>query len=496
MPLALNIDLNSVTYPFLRHIAQGPADGAEAALLPFVAQYAGSGVTDVCICVFCQHSASPSAVFTDACAKYAQTSEDGHPVDYKAIFYGYKQLADWGIDAYTVWFRELRRQGLRAWLSVRMNDCHNPDDPTDELRSDFFYEARRNGWMLGADWGYYRNCFDYAVPEVRAKMLAYIREQLLRYDVDGIELDFLREIHCFPSEGNPDNIRCMNAFLSEVHEICREAQRRRGHAVRVSVRLPRDITQAEMFGFDATAWAKAGHVDCVTVSPRWETNDSDMPIDVWKAALSPYGVSVWAGLEILNCRCSADESTYTHAQTVRGLAAQYLDRGADGLYLYNYYRCPVDIPSGQLLPDAALSEIYRTATDAQSLSTLPRRHIVTKQDLSPRGIAPWKPLPAALPFELVLHTGALPPQAPLLLFLSTDTEVMLTVTMNGMPCVPANAYLPEQGLNRYPPPGTVLYAFAAPASCAGRQTVAVTADSPDTRIVYAELFVGASERLS
>ena len=35
-------------------------------------------------------------------------------------------------------------------------------------------------------------------------MLDYIKEQLRRYDPDGLELDFQREITCFDIENRPD----------------------------------------------------------------------------------------------------------------------------------------------------------------------------------------------------------------------------------------------------------------------------------------------------
>ena len=56
------------------------------------------------------------------------------------------------------------------------------------------------------------------MKEVRESMLAYLREQLSRYDVYGLELDFLREYHCFRylTADMGECRRIMLGFLREV----------------------------------------------------------------------------------------------------------------------------------------------------------------------------------------------------------------------------------------------------------------------------------------
>jgi len=43
---------------------------------------------------------------------------------------------------------------MAAAVAVPLNDCHEPDDEVNWLRGDFFYEARKKGWMVGEDYGY------------------------------------------------------------------------------------------------------------------------------------------------------------------------------------------------------------------------------------------------------------------------------------------------------------------------------------------------------
>lgn len=68
-----------------------------------------------------------------------------------------------------LWIAHCKEIGINPWISFRMGDCHCPDDETSFLRSDFFYTAKKNGWILGDDYGYFKNCLNYTRPEYTAK---------------------------------------------------------------------------------------------------------------------------------------------------------------------------------------------------------------------------------------------------------------------------------------------------------------------------------------
>ena len=394
----INIDINSVVYPFLSAVAKLPQI-TEQDLYPFIDQYAHTHVTDIALDVFCQYSNTPSAFFTDAVHKSRQTTENGVAVDYRKSFGGLPRIEEeFGIDIYGVWFRRCRELGMNAWLSVRMNDCHCPDETVCFLRSDFFYTARENNWMIGSRYGYHRYCYDYAVPEVRSRMLAYIAEQLDRYDVDGLELDFLREIHCFDYLNNPEAVGIMNGFMREVRDIVRRAAEKRGHEIKIMSRLMRDIGQNLVFGFDAKTWIAEKLVDILAISPRWATCDSAMPIGEWKAIAGD--TKIYAGIEILLCKQS--NKAFVTAEVARGYAAQYLSEGADRMYYYNYFQDP-----NNRFPE--IENIHRTGGEPETIFSLPRRHVVAYQDLCPVGHTPYKPLPVTLPAGghacVEVHTG-------------------------------------------------------------------------------------------
>ena len=441
--ILLNIDANSTRIPFLNSVVNTASrETVREALRPFVAQYAGTQITDVLFNIFCQYSATPSEVFTTEVDKYLQTSENGIPVNYSDYYRAPYTLSKWGVDDFEVWIEQCRELGLRPWISLRMNDCHDPDEETSFLRGDFFYEAREKGWMIGKEYDYFRNCYDYAVPQVREKMLAYTGEQLMRYDVYGLELDWMREITCFKEQGKPENIEIINEFMREVNSIRRAAEKKWGHEIKIMCRLPRDYTQSLLYGFDAAAWACEGLVDAIVVTPRWESNDSAMPLHQWRAALAGSNIKIYAGLEILTNRAS--DEAYTTPRVAQGYAAQYLSAGADALYLYNYYQNSNE-------PDANLREVYNTCGSLNTLPGTSRRHIVTYQDIVPKGAKRFQPLPMSVtksnPQSLLVHTGAVEVEK-LTLYLGVTPKTdagRLQVYLNGKPCKPlGKANLPEE----------------------------------------------------
>ncbi len=461
-----NIDINTVVRPFLdRAAAQDPS--APAVLYPFVDLYEGTAVTDVLFCVFCQYSAVDSVWWTTYRDKFLQKEENGVPVDYTAEYGALCAFHDRGVDPYEVWFRRCREKGLRPWLSVRMNDSHCNTEDASFLRSEFHYEALRKGWMVGEKYGYFHRNYDYAVSEVRRRMLGYLEEQLSRYDVDGLELDFQRELTCFDYLNRTDCCEIMNEFLRSVRAAVRRAEARLGHPVRLGVRLMRDVDQNRIYGFDAETWVREGLVDLLIPSPRWETNDSDMPVAYWKRRFPD--VEIAAGLTDLFLR-NLPEMGCSPA-LMRGCAVRYLADGADSIYLYNFFQDPG-------APDPRFDEINRTCGDLETASSLPFRHMVTLQDSIPLGSEGWVPLPLRNG-AVTVRMGYIPEgrRSAVLAALEGGDPVSSDLRVNGLalPFAPCDRGLAEaETPNSYVPGNSVLYRAELPPDAGDTFTVSLS----------------------
>jgi cysteine synthase len=127
-----------------------------------------------------------------------------------------------------------------------------------EQHPDWWISRHRNGR------GYYCKCFDYSVKEVRDRILGYINEQLEKYDVYGLELDFTREAYCFPY-GKPDR-EIMLSFMRDVKAITTRIGNSRNKQIKVAILCQPDPMNAYHNGFDIVKMAEEGLVDVVIAS--------------------------------------------------------------------------------------------------------------------------------------------------------------------------------------------------------------------------------------
>ena len=399
----------------------------ESCLYPFVDIYAGHGVTDLIFNIFCQYSATDSKVFSDYKAKYDQRTENGVEVNYREDYKGiYRLNVECGIDPYDVWFRRCAEWGIRSWISVRMNDCHCPNEIASLLRSDFFYEAREKGWMVGPQYGYFRHCLDYSYEEVRQKMLDYIDEQLGRYDVYGLELDYQREIICFDYTNGKDNAPIMTEFLRNVKGIVTKHERARGHKIEISLRLCRDIEDNLGFGFDVQAYSDEGLVDSVTPTARWDTHDSDMPLKEWMERLP--NVEIYAGIEALT-----NKRMLFTVPLITAYIANCVSDGPHGINFYNYYIDPYEDE-----PEYAnyLQLFEFASAPIEEIIKQPLHYVLTFQDTCPSESTPWKPLPKRISrgesCTVEIKTGIAPErQATLIIGTKADRLCDLEMRFNG-----------------------------------------------------------------
>ena len=339
----------------------------------------GTGVTDIAVCPFEQNSLVPteSDAITWMYEKYDWTEENGVSVDYSKYEPLYKVYKEMGLDIFEIVYGKIKDAGVRPWLTFRMNDVHYGSDDASYLRSDLYYEAQENGYMLGSKYGYYATGFDFSHERIRQVMLDYIEELALRYDVFGLQLDFIREIFCFDYINNDDCAEIMTQFVRDVKAIVEKAEAKFGHDIKLSVRFGRSIEHNKVFGFDAETWVKESLVDVLVPSPRWEVTDSAIPVEEWKK-LAGDNVVIWAGMET-----RMTNSSFVKAEYAKGYSAGFYAKGADGIYYDNFYQLGSDGPS---IWDFARRDLTQGV----------RRFTVTYQDIVPEGMTGYRPLPIKL----------------------------------------------------------------------------------------------------
>lgn len=426
----------------------------------FVEAHAAAGVTDLFINVSHQRTNYRSDVWEADWDGYDPDADDNQPF-FAGIAPGrrsgpeaneaqmYKNgyaLDKMGCDYPARMLAAARGAGVGAWLSLRMNDAHNPDQEDHPSHSTFWRSHPE--WRLcngpnPAVGGWSPGGLDYERPEVREYYMKLIREVCSRYDLDGLELDFLRFDLYFRPGREHEGAALMTSFVEETRNVTREAAQRLGHPVRLAVRVPTTPWVARMRGVDAVGWAKAGLVDLIIVSPFWDSADSELPVEAWKGML--------AGADVLVAVCQEDginsgasgRRTMTPEET-RGILLSGLHRGADAVYFFNLFTNPY-----QSWPREVYYGLLRDSGSADVLASLPRRHPVTIK-------SPWEEgetLPAAaLPYTgthgtFRIHIGPRPApmQRTRVELIAPERDAPLDVRLNGVACtaVPDTAHVYE-----------------------------------------------------
>jgi hypothetical protein len=315
-----------------------------------------------------------------------------------------KRLADLGVNFHQVALARCRARGIGAWVSVRMNDMHDCLLEDAPLLSTF-YKAQRAANQLrsphrGPSWS--DRELDWERPEVQEHYFKLVMEQLDTLDLDGLELDWMRFPYHFRPGRELAGGRIITDWMWRVRHECDRTAARLGHPVRLGVRVPSRPETARRCGLDAVAWAHAGLVDVVVVTPFWATAEFDLPMLEWKRLLAGTKAQLAGGLEIRYQPVPDGPATMMSAELATGAAMAVLQQGGDLVYLFNYFPGrPEDVKKtgvSNLMRSwggpERYREVVRAMQSAEALDRLPRVHAITYRDIRAPGEAQDNALPA------------------------------------------------------------------------------------------------------
>ena len=458
----------------------------------WVDQYANTQVRELILNVNAMRAAYASKVRDSFWTGYDPAGPDDQPLFRSQAPEARKSVRKWvdyayrlnaaGIDPYSVWIARARKKGLTPWISVRMNDVHNTEDEQHYLHSSFWKQHPQFRRVSYRFQGTTERALDYEHPEVREYTMAFVREVCERYDFDGLELDWMRFPYHFRPGREQAGLAVLSGFMREARAVVNAAERRRGHKIRIAVRVPAHPESAMKFGYDVAEWCRSGACDYVTITPFWGSTDTDMPVELWRQLLGD-NVTIAAGLEILIRPYPAYRPLQSNSlETTRGVAAAHLQRGADRVYLFNYFD-----------DDPGIADCYaQLLKESGSLATLagkPRRHVLTY----PLPPAVGEAVGIALPAEMAadswrdfrIATGPREAQARVRMGVEGGDPSGWEVRVNGELCRAAGA---DDGLK--PGVNTVMHGYAVPATAMqnGSQVISVHAKSAG-RIVWVEMAI-------
>ena len=223
-------------------------------------------------------------------------------------------------------------------LKVLIDRCHHHD-------MEFIADVRmndRHGHRYGIfkehpEWVILGSANDYAIEEVRNVMLAFTKEVLDGYDVDGIEYDYMRWCHMFkPGEGK-NNAHLITDFTRKTRTLLDGAAKRRGRdRLEFGVRVPQSIEECAYLGFDLATWIKEGWVDYVVPSDFMHI-DMNMKTEDFVNLTKGTRCEIYPAI---HNRISFDEPNehyrLMNLANFRAAAQNFYGFGADGISPYNY----------------------------------------------------------------------------------------------------------------------------------------------------------------
>lgn len=254
----------------------------------------------------------------------------------------YKKWIEEGVDIVRIFIDETRRRGLEVFFSLRMNESTTGTDsyrhwvlglpklpeslPIKKAHPDWLIRAWPSSDEETADHCYLWN---YAKKDVRELMLRCLREVAENYDVDGIDMDFCRNAPYLPVDQQWEHHEKLTDFVRSVRFMVQEIEQKRGRPFLLAARVPQTIDGARLDGFDLQSWAREKLVDIFVLGSR--------SIDVDLAGFR----RITAGTDIKLYPCYDSQHTPDGygdlpIEVYRGLVANWLSQGADGVLTFNF----------------------------------------------------------------------------------------------------------------------------------------------------------------
>ncbi len=293
-----------------------------------------------------------------------------------------------GGDPFEVFINRCREKGLTPFISVRLNDGHhleNVDIPNNKRGGHCIckFYAEHPEYRIGTNlksWD--QRVHNWAIPAVRNYKYQLIEEICQNYDLEGLELDFMRHGSYFQVDKTTGKQRAdiITGFVGKVRRLLDRTAKPGQHRW-LSVRIPCILSPHERLGIDVARIAAAG-VDIINASPTYYTVQQHDLAKIVKMApgtavylemchTTTQGKRVAQGYDSSTYRRTTDEQYYTAAHLAYA-------RGAVGVTAFNfvYYR---EHGQGERGPfNEPPFHIFKGVGDPQWVARQPQHYILAK----------------------------------------------------------------------------------------------------------------------
>jgi len=331
-------------------LMEAPAKGATK----FVQQWLDREVAAVKFSTFVFLTTTPDLCTYDT--RVGETYGDRFGPDYRGGWApGIRALRREGTDALKVVTSHMHSKGKEVLAAIRMSDTHHREISAESPLCSLFAVKNPQFVIRQPDQRTNETALDYSYPQVRAHRLAIMKEVVEEYDVDGLELNFVRWAKHFPRNKGREKADILTRYIETIHKMMATAAGKRGRKpLTLGVRIPESIEACWRAGVDIETWVKRGWVDYVVLS-TWNNTDPNMPVGEFTRFTKPAGVDTIVVMgNMTGCiydgppkildrpvAMSAKHKSESYlamlltAAEARGAAANYYAAGADSISFWN-----------------------------------------------------------------------------------------------------------------------------------------------------------------
>jgi len=369
---------------------------------------------------------------------------------------GFGQFLVDGGDLVEVFVSRCRERGIAPFVSLRLNDYHRKElaylsagqlaelNSSGSYRSDASHSLSRfyldhpqyrldpdpeelrelaNPLRIANDPGLrtplrMKSVLNWKHEPVRDRVVKLVRELCGQYDLDGLELDFIRHAAYFNADETPLEERrsIMRSFIAEVRSILDETSS--GSRRWLCARSPASLEAYDPLGLGPSMMAEAG-VDMLNLSKHYVwAQQTDLP----KIAAMAPDSSVYLEMTQTTMRRrlpsfdrtrggrEADEFRMTTAEQFTTGAHVAMARGASGVSVFNFPYYRKNEERGEQAAGEPPFHIFRTISSSDELAAQPQHYFFNQPSCQPQVPGPLpKRIENGVPLKLTFE--AAPPRA-------------------------------------------------------------------------------------
>lgn len=370
-----------------------------------VRQVANTQVDTICYCtggggLFWAHQPKVGEVL-------GEWIEEGHEAYVKQMRDGLVALKELGTDPLAVVVDYAHTNRMEVFWSYRMNnpECsyvswglsrRKREHPEylmgDKSQWDPAQQTNPRTWW---------SLWDFERPEVRDYIVRIFEDVCQRYDIDGIELDFIRHPLFFrpnldglPAE--PKHVAMLTDMVHRIREVTDRESMKRGRPIVVSVRAPLSIQSCMDIGLDIRAYLEEDLMDILIAGQDYVQMAVSSSLKDMVDLGHEYRVPVYALLVP-----AKPYALYMHDNRAWwGAAMNRFHWGADGIYLFNLFPAEPNELFGQLGSVESLKgrdKIYAIDNPARESVLGTFKMVMVAPDRLPLALVPGESVTAKLP---------------------------------------------------------------------------------------------------